>query len=364
MQKIQTGYLVLADLSGFTPYMATTELDHAQGILSSVFDLLRSRLTPVLQLAEVEGDALFLFTPGYRVTRGETLLEVIESSYVAFRDKLQMMRRTATCPCQACQAIPTLDLKFVTHCGEYVVQDPTGVSKPFGSSVNLAHRLLKNSVTEATGWPAYALFTEEALEHMDVRPEGMYVDRVSYEHLGEIQVGAIDLRRRYDELTAERSAYLSADQAHFTHRRRFAAPAAVLWDFLNDPHKRVQWEIGSDWGEQQRPRGRTEAGSHNHCASSDFTEQVLDWRPIDYYTVRETRGSMRFMVTGELHAEGDGTEVRWSIAMERGVPRVLRAAACRFFAGRLMKVPERFERLARLLSSSAELIPPEPVPRS
>ena len=34
--------------------------------------------------------------------------------------------------------------------------------------VNLIHRLLKNHVAEATGWRAYAMFTDEVLKHIVV----------------------------------------------------------------------------------------------------------------------------------------------------------------------------------------------------
>jgi hypothetical protein len=353
--NIQKGYLVLADLSGFTRFVASTELEHAQGILANLMRLLRSRLTPTLSLAEVEGDALFLYASGESLGRGETLLELIESTYTAFRDKQETMKRNATCPCQACQVMPTLDLKFVTHCGEYVLQDLTGAVKPFGSSVNLAHRLLKNRISESTGWKAYALFTEEALQQMGVRPDGMFSERVSYEHLGELSIGAMDLQRRYGELTAQRSVYLDADQAHFTVRRRYAATSAVLWDYLNDLHKRGLWEIGSDWSSQDRPSGRTGSGTHNHCANSDFIEEVLDWRPFDYFTVRWGRSFIRLLITAELLPDGDSTELRWSIAMEGTAPRPLRAAACWLMATRLIRAPERFERLHRMVASDIGL---------
>jgi hypothetical protein len=350
---IEQGYLVLADLSGYTTFVASSEVDHAQQILVNVFALLRRLLTPTLQLAEIEGDALFLFAPDRRVGRGETVLELIESTYVGFRDRLQAMRRAITCPCQACQAVPSLDLKFVTHYGDYVLQDLTGAAKPFGSCVNLAHRLLKNRIAEATGWPAYALFTESALQRMGVRPEGLHTQLESYPHLGETPVAALDLHRRYRELTANRVAYLTPEDAHFTLRRRFPAPLPLLWELLNDPHQRNVWQIGSAWAAKQRPAGRTAAGAHNHCANSDFIEEVLDWRPFNYYTVRIGRGFFKLLVTGELHPDGEATELRWSMAMEGSAPRALRAATCRFIARRLLRTPETFERLDRLVQANA-----------
>ena len=358
----QSGYLVLADLSGYTSFVAQTELEHAQGILTNLLALLRSRLTPTLQLAEVEGDALFLYALERELTRGETLLELVESTYVVFRDALHSMQRTTRCPCQACQAIPSLDLKFITHFGDYMLQDVSGRTKPFGSPVNLAHRLLKNRITETTGWQAYALFTELALERMGVKPEDVHEEVVAYEHLGEWRVAAFDLRRRYAELTAARKTYLTAGEAHVTLQRRFAASPARLWDLLTDPSKRARWETGSDWSVRERPLGRTGPGTHNHCAISDFNEEVLDWRPFDYYTVRLGRGSIRMLITNELRENGDGTELRWSMVFEGRAPRALRSVASRLFATKLMQMPVRFERLERLVASDPEgdRVPPAP----
>jgi hypothetical protein len=348
---IQTGYLVLADLTGFTPFVAGAEIDHAQVILTNIMDLLRSHLTPALTLAEVEGDALFLYAPSSRLPRGETLLELIESTYVAFLDRQHMMQRNAVCPCEACRMIPTLDLKFVTHFGEYVLQATRGDTKPFGSCVNFVHRLLKNEVTGATGWRAYALFTKPALDTMRVAPAGMHSSEVSYPHLGSCEIGAIDLRQRYEALTSQRVSYLAEDDAHITVRRTYALPRPRLWELLVDPERRNQWEFNADWSVLSRPGGRSGAGTTNHCAASDFLEELLDWRPFDYYTAMLRYRAIRLRITGELSGENDIAMLRWSMALESVVPGPLRGPACRFFATRLMRVPARFARLDRLVET-------------
>lgn len=350
---IQTGYLVLADLSGFTPFVAGSEVDHAQSILANLVGLLRRRLTPALQLAEIEGDALFLFAPEGRFERGETLLELIESTYVAFRDQILTMQRNATCPCEACRMIPSLDLKFVTHAGPWVLQNLTGASKPFGSCVNLVHRLLKNDVAESTGWQAYALFTEPALEMIGVRPEGMHSQQQSYPHLGDCKVSALDLRRRYTELTSQRSVFLEEADAHFTVHRSYPLTPTRLWELLTDARIRNGWEIGADWSAWLQPTGRTGPGTTNHCANSNFFEDVLDWRPFEYYTVLLRYGPVRIRVTGDLRPGEAATHLRWSMALESLVPGPFRGPACRYFAKRMMRVPERFENLDRLIAADA-----------
>jgi hypothetical protein len=126
--KAEQGYLVLADVSGFTAYLATTELEHAHDILHDLLDTVIGSMAPVLRRVEVEGDAVFAYAPALGVPRGETLLEVIEGTYAAFRDRVRSILRQTTCECRACRDIPKLDLKFIMHAGEYIARDMPAAS--------------------------------------------------------------------------------------------------------------------------------------------------------------------------------------------------------------------------------------------
>src|SRR6476619_2532107 len=170
MPDVGEGYLVLADVSGYTGFLAGTELEHASGILAELIQEMLDGLTPPLELAGVEGDAVFAHGADGIVTRGETLIELIESTYVGFRRRRDVMQARTTCTCGACSRIGALDLKFVTHYGGYALQDLRGQRTPVGNEVNLVHRLLKNGVSEETGWHGYALFTEAALRRLDRWP--------------------------------------------------------------------------------------------------------------------------------------------------------------------------------------------------
>ncbi|MGW8181157.1 MAG: DUF2652 domain-containing protein, partial [bacterium] len=154
-QGTKHGYLILADISGYTAYLAGVELTHAQDILAELLELIVERFSPLLSIAKLEGDAVFAYASQRKITRGETLLELVESTYLAFRDRVVTIRRQTTCECKACQAIPSLDLKFILHHGEYHSQTVSGNTELVGTDVNLVHRLLKNQVSETTGWKAY-----------------------------------------------------------------------------------------------------------------------------------------------------------------------------------------------------------------
>jgi len=71
---VQHGFLLLADVSGYTSFMAETELEHSQQVIGDVLNLTLRELTPTLELAEVERDAVFVCASEQRISRGETLL--------------------------------------------------------------------------------------------------------------------------------------------------------------------------------------------------------------------------------------------------------------------------------------------------
>src|SRR3954449_8693528 len=122
MPDVGEGYLVLADVSGYTGFLAGTELEHASGILAELIQEMLDGMTPPLELAGIEGDAVFAHGSPEVVARGETLLELIEATYAGFRRRRDVMDARSSCGCAACTAISTLDLKFVTHYGTFVWQ--------------------------------------------------------------------------------------------------------------------------------------------------------------------------------------------------------------------------------------------------
>jgi hypothetical protein len=171
----QHGYLLIADISGYTSFVAGTELEHSHEILADLLGTICEKIESILMLHKLEGDAVFAYVPESNITRGETILELIESTYVAFRDKQTSIKRATTCTCNACRNIPSLDLKFIAHHGDYIIQHVRDIREMVGSDVNLIHRLLKNHVAEATGWRAYTMFTESCLDHLKLSLENTYV---------------------------------------------------------------------------------------------------------------------------------------------------------------------------------------------
>ena len=199
-RKTQTGYLVLADISGYTSFVAQTEIEHADIALSCLLETIVEQLNGVLTISKLEGDAVFAYGEEGKLPEGKSLLKLIDRTYLAFRDRAEALYAQATCPCQACRAIPTLDLKFMIHHGNFLIQQVAGIRDLLGNDVNLVHRLAKNHVSESTGWKGYALFTDPVLERMGYSQDSFFKRCESYEHLGEVNIYCMDMHPRYAEM--------------------------------------------------------------------------------------------------------------------------------------------------------------------
>ena len=360
---IQHGYLVLADISGYTSFLSQTELDHAHEILSDLLETILHRFQTLLTIHKIEGDAVFAYTAESALARPETLLELIEATYVDFRERTRNVRRHTTCTCRACESIPMLDLKFIAHHGDFILQSIGGTREMAGSDVNLVHRLLKNHVSESTGWRAYALFTRRCLEHMDLKPDGLVESVESYEHLGEVAVCVMDMHQRYVQLMQARRVVIEPAEAFLTLSQEFNVSPPVVWDALNDPAHRAQANMDPEslrFVPIFRPAGRTGAGATTHCVHGKdiaMRETVLDWKPFDYYTVEQDSGMMGILdVTFSMQELEDGRTrlTAYMNGRHPWLPRFLHRPVFRYLFTRMFDYGSVLAKLRDLLNEDAE----------
>ena len=147
----ETGFLVIADLTGYTAYLAGSEIEHAPAIAGDLLETIVGRLEPPFRLMKFEGDAAFLFVEDGRAD-GSLLLDAIEAAYVAFRRRLRSIDQATSCDCNSCRLAPRLDLKLFVHHGSFIRGRIAGRDELAGPDVILVHRLLKGTAaTEARG---------------------------------------------------------------------------------------------------------------------------------------------------------------------------------------------------------------------
>ncbi len=320
----ERGCLVLADISGYTGYLTGSELNHAQDVLADLIETVVAGVRPVLKLAKLEGDAAFAYAPPGKVD-GLLLLDLVERCYFSFQRRLRDVRQATTCRCNACLQIPTLDLKVFAHDGEFVRQRIAGREELAGTDVILVHRLLKNSVADTFHLHGYALFTEALTRTMGVDPSalGMREHLEVYDHIGNVPVFVHDLQARWTEEQAQRRVYIAPDKADGEVSGVVPAAPAVAWDYLTSPAKRVRYQPGANSIDQKNPRGRRGPGTTNHCAHGHdvIVEEVLDWRPFEYFTVRFVLMGFPIEETVELQAADGGTRV----TLRQRIPRTKKA---------------------------------------
>jgi uncharacterized protein DUF2652 len=188
------GALVLADISGFTAFVTTTELEHGPAIIADLLGQVIRELSPPLEIQEVEGDAVFALGPDGALRSPATLLDVLEDAFVAFKARQRELAADESCACRACRSVESLDLKIVVHHGRFLRQMVGDRSQAAGASVVLVHRLLKNDLL---GRRAYLLLTEAALRWAGVDPAqgGLLAHTERYEHFGDVPCFVRDLGR-------------------------------------------------------------------------------------------------------------------------------------------------------------------------
>ena len=330
ISETEHGYLVLADISGYTSYLAQVELQHAKKVLTDLLAIIVDQFKQVLTISNLEGDAVFANINETSLPNGERLLELIEGTYFAFRRRRDMCERQTTCTCRACAAIPSLDLKFFAHDGDYIIQNISGIRELVGSDINLIHLLTKNHIVEKTGWRAYTLFTEKALEHINIHPEGLHKQIESYEPLGDVSTLSMDIHPQYDEMVAANRVVIPPEEADFKLEFNFNAPPHIIWNWVMDINRRTQaiGEAGK-WSAIARPSGRNGVGAKNHCAHGKgiSEETIQDWRPFEYGSSMNIDGNVKCQNMYLFTPLDDSERTRVKIRLKLYKPRLSGLAA-------------------------------------
>lgn len=185
MTETRRGFLVLADVTGYTAFVTATELEHGPPIVAALLEEVIRRIAPPLDVLGVEGDAVFALGVDGTVVPPTTLLDVLRAGFDGFRTRQRELDADDSCACRVCRGVTELRLKMIGHHGSFLRQTVGGRTQAVGSDVILAHRLLKNGVAREDD---YALFTRPALDAMGLDPThlGLVPRTERYEHFGEV----------------------------------------------------------------------------------------------------------------------------------------------------------------------------------
>lgn len=287
LAKAESACFVIADISGYTGYLAGVELDHAQDIIADLMDTVVRCLRPPFRLAKFEGDAAFFVATGDRFD-GSLVQDAIESAYFSFRKRLRNIEQATSCTCKACHGMQQLDLKFVAHHGEFIRQRMAGRDELAGRDVILVHRLLKNGVKERIGEHAYALYSEACTSAMGVDPatHGLVAHGETVDLIGEVKCWIRDLAVAWNHEKERSRTLVTRKGAAMVLEFDIAADRPQVWEYFTLPGQRPKWR-GADEVRETVEGGRRGVGTTNHCMHGPHAiiEEVLDWRPFDYLTL-------------------------------------------------------------------------------
>ena len=188
--------LIIADIGGYTRYMTANAktLAHSQTIITELIQAIVKEAELPLEIAKLEGDAVFLYsrrpkdTSRWTETRAEISVKLLDF-FEFFREKLDELGRSTTCTCHACAHIEKLRLKVVVHSGEALFHRVMHFNELAGVDVIIVHRLLKNSVKAEE----YLLLTEAAAKELQFPEMIAFKASVeSYEDIGKVKTAVHD----------------------------------------------------------------------------------------------------------------------------------------------------------------------------
>jgi hypothetical protein len=235
--KTSKALLFIPDISGFTEFVHFTEISHSKHIISELLEILLDANTSGLQLAEIEGDALFFYKKTDKINAKE-LEEQIKKMYMAFHTHLKRYEYERICQCGACSSAYNLSLKFVSHFGEIDFLQVKDNVKPYGSNVIQVHRLLKNDIDVNE----YALFTDK----IKIKRDDLINSKSTYD-FGEIEYNYQNLEVLKEELPYVPPIPLDVPKHKmFSISRVVDFPILDLYEVISNFDYRLLWIKGVD----------------------------------------------------------------------------------------------------------------------
>lgn len=319
----QQGFLIISDITGYSKYVNESELEHARDSLTQLLSLLIHHTKSPLVLSKLEGDAVFSYAPAGGFLQGQSLLDMIESTYAAFRKALELMVINTTCPCNACRNLPNLDLKFFVHYGSFMTQKLGQYTELVGNDVNLVHRLAKNHIKEQTGFKAYAAFTQSVMDSLGLGDlqNSLTPHRETFADVGEVQMYVHDMHKVWERLKDGIRIEVRPEEALLIREHMFPVPPSICWEYLTKPEFRAIVLGASKMEARNLAQGRLAVDAVYYCYHGKMESQqcIVDWQPFEQYTIDgATPLGVSFYTTFKLEAVNGGTRLTCLWGKARG----------------------------------------------
>ena len=299
---LQEGALVLADISGYSRFIAQTEVDHSWSILHELLDTMVRALQGQMDVSQVEGDAI-LFISGLSTTE---VIAAVENTFIAFHRRLRDMQAVTTCPCGACANIGMLKLKFVVHHGTFSRQRLGNVEQLHGTDVIVAHRLLKNKVPSKE----YLLVTDAVLARLPDEMRSQFTPHEEEFDLGSISGGYREIVQLWTEAEARERKRVEPDEALVTSDITVDAPLQLVYAEMLKPKVMQRYLFADDVETIPGARGETLASEfHCHHGGELVTMRVVSLVPDSELTLIADKPTTMHITTRMSPAGADRTRL-------------------------------------------------------
>jgi hypothetical protein len=321
---VQLALLFMPDISGFTEFVSTVEIQHAQSIIGELLEIILESNQINLEVSAIEGDAIFFYRLG-KAPALEQLLEQVQHMFTGFHKQLQRYDHERICPCGACASAKHLKLKFFAHYGEVSSYNVKEHHQLFGREVIVLHRLLKNNLNKKE----YTLLTNSILEQNEsLNGHSLYNEAASdmeqYD-VGDIHFKVIDLAvLRQQVATVEPTSIHLSDKTKvsFTEERVLTTPMEKVFLSIFDLPQRANWFEGVKGIEILKKPGVNRVGTTHRCIASTGGNPV--------FVTEKGNGNEKEITFVEMDPKGMGgskfylqkkgekeTLIRWDMLVNR-----------------------------------------------
>ena len=300
---------MLADISGYTSFVAQTEVDHSWSILHELLDTMVRSVEGRLDVSQVEGDAI-LFISGLSTIE---VIAALEQTFVAFHRRLRDMQAVTTCPCNACANIGILKLKFIVHHGKFSRQRLGAVEQLHGTDVIVAHRLLKNKVPSKE----YILATDAILDRLPPEIRQRFHAHTEQFDLGPVAGGYEEIAYFWERAQAAERKRVLPEEATINSEVVVQSPRSSVFARMLEPKVMERYLFADAVDVVPGARGETLGGEfHCHHGGSLVTMRVVSVEPERELTLVVDQPTTGYITTRLADAGEDRTSVQRSFLWE------------------------------------------------
>ncbi|HLN08824.1 MAG TPA: hypothetical protein VK281_07690 [Xanthobacteraceae bacterium] len=135
---------------------------------------------------------------------------------------------------------------------------------------------------------AYALYSDACIQTMGIDPmaQGLVEHHETIDIIGDVKLWLRDLAEAWEKEDQRARTEVTRADAYLTWDFDIAAPRPTVWEHFTVPGQWQKW-WPADAINENSSNGRKGVGTQNHCmhGKDAIIEEVLDWRPLDYFTV-------------------------------------------------------------------------------